>query len=436
MASTPAKSAPKSAPNSAPKQEADELNFFKNASALFEKAADHLNLDPGVRTVMKTPDREITVAIPVVRDNNKLEVFTGYRVQHSFVRGPAKGGIRFDPHVNLDEVRALAALMTWKCAVVDIPFGGAKGGVICDPRYLSQRELEAITRRYTSAILDVIGPDRDVPAPDVGTNEQTMAWLMDTYAMHVRTASTAVVTGKPIALGGSRGRTEATGRGVMLITREALKKHKMAAKGQRIVVQGSGNVGGIGARLLMEAGHKIISISDMYGAIHNPKGLDMVAVLAHLKEHKKLAGYAKAEQISSKEQLELECDVLVPAAIENQITLENVDRIKTKLIVEGANGPTTPQAHRRLEERGIPSVPDILSNAGGVTVSYFEWVQDRQAYFWSEKEVNDRLEEVIVRAFHDVTDTASKHKVDYRTAAFILAIDRVTSVYRMRGIFA
>jgi glutamate dehydrogenase (NAD(P)+) len=428
MASTSAKSAPK--------KEADELNFFTNASALFEKAADHLALEPGVRTVMKTPDREVTVAIPIVRDSGKLEVFTGYRVQHSFVRGPAKGGIRFDRHVNLDEVRALAALMTWKCAVVDIPFGGAKGGVVCDPRELSQRELEAITRRYTCSILDVIGPDRDVPAPDVGTNEQTMAWLMDTYAMHVRSASTAVVTGKPISLGGSRGRTEATGRGVMLVTREALKKHKMAAKGQRIVVQGAGNVGGIGARLLMEAGHKILSISDMYGAIYDKKGLDMVDVLAYLKKNKKLTGYPKAEALGIHEALEIECDVLVPAAIENQITLENVDHIKTKLIVEGANGPTTPQAHKRLEQRGIPSVPDILSNAGGVTVSYFEWVQDRQQYFWPEAEVNQRLEEVLVRAFHDVVDTAAQYKTDYRTAAFILAIGRVVSVYRQRGIFA
>jgi glutamate dehydrogenase (NAD(P)+) len=369
-------------------------------------------------------------------DDGHLEVLTGYRVQHNFSRGPCKGGIRYAPDVHLDEVRALAAWMTWKCAVVDVPFGGAKGGVICDPRKLSQGELERITRRYTAGIMDILGPDRDVPAPDVNTNEQTMAWLMDTYSMHVRRTTTAIVTGKPISLGGSRGRTEATGRGVMLICREALKKIGMRTEAARVVVQGSGNVGGIGARLLQEAGYKIVSLSDIYGAIYKPEGLNVAEVLAWIKDKKTLQGYPGAQHISSDEQLVLDCDILIPAATENQITSKNAEQIKAKLIVEGANGPTTSVADKALEARGIVVVPDILANAGGVTVSYFEWVQDRMGYFWTEEIVNSRLEQTMVSSFNEVHRTSKKHRVSLRTAAYILAIDRVVSAYRLRGIFA
>jgi glutamate dehydrogenase (NAD(P)+) len=415
---------------------ANEFNPFQSMAERFEKAADILGLDRGMRDVLVTPDRELTVAIPVVMDDGKLRVFTGYRVQHNFTRGPCKGGIRFAPDVNLDEVRALAAWMTWKCSVVNLPFGGAKGGVICDPRELSPGELERITRRYTAGILDILGPDRDVPAPDVNTNEQTMAWLMDTYSMHVRRTTTAVVTGKPLALGGSRGRTEATGRGVMLICREALKKIGLRAQDARVVVQGSGNVGGIGALLMQREGYKIISMSDMYGAIHNERGLDVPAVLKWLKEKKRLDGYPDATHLSGAAQLELDCDVLVPAATENQITTKNVDRVKAKLIVEGANGPTTAAADKILDARGVITVPDILSNAGGVTVSYFEWVQDRMGYFWTEEVVNSRLEQIMVSSFADVDAMAQKHGVSLRIASYVLAIDRVATVYRMRGVFA
>jgi glutamate dehydrogenase (NAD(P)+) len=326
--------------------------------------------------------------------------------------------------------------MTWKCAVVDVPFGGGKGGVICDPRKMSQGELERLTRRYTSGILDILGPDRDVPAPDVNTNEQTMAWLMDTYSMHVRRTTTAVVTGKPIALGGSRGRREATGRGVMFVCREALKKLGMRPENTRVVVQGSGNVGGIGAELLHREGYKIVSISDMYGAIYNEAGLDIPAVMAHLKKNGKLSGFPGAKELSSAAALELPCEVLVPAALENQITSQNAARIQAKLIIEGANGPTTDAADAILEKKGVIVVPDILANAGGVTVSYFEWVQDRMGYFWTEEHVNTSLEQIMVKSFADVDAMARKHNCSMRIAAYILAIDRVASVYKMRGVFA
>ena len=413
-----------------------EFNPFEAMAERFNVAADHLKLDAGLRDVLRTPDRELTVAIPVKMDDGTMRVFTGYRVQHNFSRGPCKGGIRFAPDVNLDEVRALAAWMTWKCAVVDLPFGGGKGGVICNPMQLSQGELERITRRYTSGILDILGPDRDVPAPDVNTNEQTMAWLMDTYSMHVRRTTTAVVTGKPIALGGSKGRTEATGRGVMIIAREALKKLGLRPSQTTVVVQGSGNVGGIGARLMQEQGHKIISISDMFGAIHNENGLDMPDVLAYLKANKKLTGYPKAKAISAAEQLELPCDVLVPAATENQITSANAARIKAQVIVEGANGPTTAEADKILEKKGILVVPDILANAGGVTVSYFEWVQDRAGFFWTEEEVNTRLEHIMVDSFKSVDETAASHKTSMRIGAYIVAVGRVAAVYKLRGTYA
>ncbi len=414
----------------------DELNPFLAMAHRFDVAADHLGLDPGVREVLRTPDRELTVAIPILMDNGSIRVFKGYRVQHNFLRGPCKGGIRFAPDVHLDEVRALAAWMTWKCSVVGIPFGGAKGGVVCEPRELSIGELERITRRYTASIMDILGPDRDVPAPDINTNEQTMAWIMDTYSMHIRRTTTGVVTGKPLNLGGSRGRREATGRGVMIACREALKTLGLRPEDTRVVVQGSGNVGGIGALLLHREGYKVLSISDMYGTIYDEHGLDVPAVMAWLRDNKRLDGYPEAEHIENRQQLELDCDILVPAATENQITSRNVDRIKAKLIVEGANGPTTAAADERLDQRGVVVVPDILANAGGVTVSYFEWVQDRMGYFWTEEVVNSRLEQTMVQAFDEVYQTSKKHNVSLRTAAYILALDRVVTVYRLRGIFA
>ncbi len=417
-------------------QELDEFNPFLSMAHLFNQAADHLDLDEGTREVLRRPERELTVSIPVSMDSGVTKVFTGYRVQHNFLRGPCKGGIRFAPDVNLDEVRALSAWMTWKCSVVDIPFGGGKGGVICDPRELSDRELEQITRRYTAAIMDILGPDRDVPAPDMNTNEQTMAWIMDTYSMHVRRTTTAVVTGKPISLGGSRGRREATGRGVMLCCREAMKKLGRRPENTRVIVQGSGNVGGIGALLLYREGYKVTSLSDMYGAILNENGLDVPQVLEHLRKHRTLEGYAEADRLANTEQIFQECDVLVPAATENQITSKNAHNIKAQLIVEGANGPTTAAAQEILDERGVVVVPDILANAGGVTVSYFEWVQDRMGYFWTEEVVNTRLEQAMVKAFNDVNDAAKKYDVSLRVAAYILAVERVAVVYRMRGIFA
>ncbi|HVS18052.1 MAG TPA: Glu/Leu/Phe/Val dehydrogenase [Planctomycetota bacterium] len=414
----------------------DEFNPFHAMAQRFNVAADHLGLDAGIRDVLRTPDRELTVSIPIVMDDGSIRIFTGYRVQHNFSRGPCKGGIRFAPDVNLDEVRALAAWMTWKCSVVDVPFGGGKGGVICDPRELSQGELERITRRYTTGIMDILGPDRDVPAPDVNTNEQTMAWIMDTYSMHVRRTTTAIVTGKPLLLGGSRGRTEATGRGVMLVTREAMKKLGLRPEQTRVVVQGSGNVGGIGAMLLHREGYRIISISDMYGTVLNEKGLDMPAVLAHLKQHRRLEGYKEAQHLPNKGQLELDCDILVPAATENQITSANAERIKAKLVVEGANGPTTVAADEILEQNGVLVVPDILANAGGVTVSYFEWVQDRAGFFWTEEVVNSRLEQIMTSAFADVDRVAREHSCSMRIAAYILAVDRVAKVYKLRGLYA
>jgi len=429
----------------APASSTDEFNPRLSAEANFNAAADVLGLDEGVREVLRRPDREMSVNIPILMDDGKLRCFTGYRVQHNFMRGPCKGGIRFAPDVNLEEVRALAAWMTWKCSIVGIPFGGAKGGVICDPKQLSLGELERLTRRYTANIMDILGPDRDVPAPDVGTNEQTMAWIMDTYSMHVRQTATAVVTGKPLALGGSKGRREATGRGLMIAMREALKTMADMPEKARIAVQGAGNVGGIGALLLHQAGHRIVALSDERGAIHSPEGLDVPPIIAWIEEQNRqprdkrrfLDSYPGAEKLTPKEKvLEYDCDVLCPCAVENQITSRNVERIKARLIVEGANGPTTPLADPVLDKKGIVVVPDILANAGGVTVSYFEWVQDRMGYFWPEAEVNKRLESTMVTAFGEVHESAQKHGVSLRRGAYILALDRVAQVYKQRGLFA
>ena len=414
----------------------DELNPLEAAEARFDLAAEALNLDEGMCKVLRSPAREVIVHIPVELDDGRLEVFTGYRVQHSIARGPAKGGIRYAPDVTLDEVRALASWMTWKCAVVNIPFGGGKGGVICDPSILSQRELERITRRYTAEMIDVIGPELDVPAPDLGTNQQTMAWIMDTYSMHKRYTVTAVVTGKPLDLGGSRGRTEATGRGCLIVTLEALKRLKIDPKNVTVVVQGFGNVGGQSARLMSQAGLKVVAIVEWDAAVYNANGLDIEALLKHRNETGSIADFDGGENIDKDEALYLECDVLVPAAKENVITSANAHRIRAKIITEGANGPTTAQADPVLKEKGIFVIPDILANAGGVTVSYFEWVQDRQGYFWNEQLVNDRLEELMVASFRDVVTYADKHGVDNRTAAYMLAIDRVAFTIKLRGLYA
>lgn len=414
----------------------DEKNPFEAMSERFDRAAQLLGLDPDLYAVMRVPSREIKVYIPVKLDTGHIQVFEGFRVQHNFARGPAKGGIRYAPDVTLDEVKALSAWMTWKCAVVNVPFGGGKGGIICNPLQMSQRELERLTRRYTAELIDFIGPERDVPAPDMNTNEQTMAWIMDTYSMHARHTVTAVVTGKPVALGGSLGRKEATGRGVMFTVNEAIKRFKLTPEKTSVVVQGSGNVGGIGAQLMHEAGYKIVGISDVGGGIYNAKGLDIPAALEYLHKNKSFDGYDGGDHVGNKELLELECDVLAPCATENQITSENAERLKCKILAEGANGPTTPKADKILHEKGIFVVPDILANAGGVTVSYFEWVQDRMGYFWQENLVNERLEEKMVASFNELCHFAEKHDVDTRTAAYMLAIDRVAYDTRMRGIYA
>jgi glutamate dehydrogenase (NAD(P)+) len=402
----------------------------------FDGAAHILNLEPGIWKILTNPKRQIVVSCPVQMDNGEIEVFTGYRVQYNITLGPAKGGIRYHPGVTLDEVTALAAWMTWKCAVAHIPFGGGKGGVICDPTKMSKRELEALTRRYVAEIIDAIGPEKDVPAPDVNTNEQIMAWVMDTYSMHVGHTTTSVVTGKPVELGGSLGRREATGRGVMIVTRESAKHVGFNIKGATVAVQGFGNVGSISAELLAEIGAKIVAVTDWKGGVYNAKGFDVKKLIAWTQQHKTVAGFPDAEPLPGTDIFKLDVDVLIPAALENQITIDNAPLIKAKVLVEGANGPTTPEAHRYLHEHGVFIVPDILANSAGVTTSYFEWVQDRYGYFWTEKEVNERLESKICEAFNAVLQTSLKYKVDMRTAAYIVAISRVATVTRMRGMYA
>ena len=402
----------------------------------FDGAARLLGLDPGIWKILTSPKRQITVACPVQMDNGEIEVFTGYRVQYNITLGPAKGGIRYHPDVTLDEVTALAAWMTWKCAVAHVPFGGGKGGVICDPTRMSRRELEALTRRYVAEIIDTIGPDKDVPAPDVNTNDQIMAWVMDTYSMHVGYTATAVVTGKPIEMGGSLGRREATGRGVMIVTREAAKHLGLDIKNATVAVQGFGNVGSVSADLLSKLGARVVAVTDWKGGVYNRDGLDIAKMIDYARQHKTIEGFPGGEPIENEQLFELEVDILVPAALENQITMDNAPVIKAKIIAEGANGPTTPEAHRHLHERGIFVIPDILANAGGVTTSYFEWVQDRHGYFWEEDEVNRRLEAKMVEAFKDVLQMSLKYKTDMRTAAYIVAINRVATVTRMRGMYA
>ncbi len=413
-----------------------EENPFESMMSRFDDAAQLLELDPDLYKVLRVPNREITIYIPVYMENGGIEVFTGYRVQHNFARGPAKGGIRYAPDVTLDEVRALAAWMTWKCAVVNIPFGGAKGGIICDPAHMTQLELERLTRRYTAELIDFIGPERDVPAPDMNTNEQTMAWIMDTFSMHARHTVTAAVTGKPIDLSGSRGRREATGRGLLFTVDEAVKKLGLDVRRTRVAIQGSGNVGGTAARLMHETGYRIVAISDIHGGIYNPRGIDAPAALDYLARHKSFERYPEAEPVSNHELLEVDCEVLLPAATENQITSKNADKVKCRILAEGANGPTTANADKILEQKGVFVIPDILANAGGVTCSYFEWVQDRMGYFWKEDLVNERLQDIMVAAFNDVCKYAESHQVNMRTAAYMLAIDRVAYVTRLRGIYA
>jgi glutamate dehydrogenase (NAD(P)+) len=414
----------------------DELNPRLSAEARFDAAASKLGLDDGMCKVLRYPAREITVHIPVQLDDGRIEVFTGYRLQHSVARGPAKGGIRYAPDVTQDEVRALAAWMTWKCAVVNIPFGGGKGGVICDPSVMSESELERITRRYTAEIIDFIGPERDVPAPDMNTNAQTMAWIMDTYSMHMRHTVTAVVTGKPLNLGGSRGRPEATGRGCMMVTQQALRRFGLEPSNTRVVIQGFGNVGGMSAKLMSRAGFKIVCVIEYDGAVYNPKGINVQALMEHRKDTGSITGFHEAEDIDRDEALFVDCEVLLPAAKENVITSANAERLRCKILCEGANGPTTHVADAILQQKKIFVIPDILANAGGVTVSYFEWVQDRQGYFWNEQLVNSRLEEIMVNSFRDVVGYADKHGVHNRIAAYMLALDRVAFAIKLRGIYA
>jgi glutamate dehydrogenase (NAD(P)+) len=413
-----------------------EINPWEAQAARFDFAAQKLNLDEGLMKVLRYPTREIILHIPVMMDNGHLEVFTGFRVQHSIARGPAKGGLRYSPDVTLDEVRALASWMTWKCAVVNIPFGGAKGGVICDPHKMSQGELERMTRRYTAELVEFIGPEKDVPAPDVNTNEQTMAWMMDTYSMHMRQTVTAVVTGKPINIGGSRGRREATGRGIMIVCDEAVRKLGLNRESTRVIVQGFGNVGSNAARLMAEAGYKVTGILELDGGLFNKNGIDVDALWEFRQRHGSIHGFTGAEAADPAELLVADCEILIPAATENQITSRNADRVKCKILAEGANGPTTATADDILADKRVFVIPDILCNAGGVTTSYFEWVQDRQGYFWKESVVNEQLEHIMKTAFEDVVRFAETHGVNNRIAAYMLAIDRVAYTIRQRGIYA
>ncbi len=413
-----------------------EINPWEAQAARFDYAAKKLNLDDGLWKVLRQPSREIIVHFPVQMDDGRFEVFTGYRVQHSQARGPGKGGIRYAPDVTLDEVRALASWMTWKCAVVNIPFGGAKGGVICDPKKMSQGELERLTRRYTAEIIDFIGPEKDVPAPDMGTNEQTMAWIMDTYSMHKGQTVTSVVTGKPLTIGGSRGRKEATGRGVRKVCDEALKFLGIPREGCRVVLQGFGNVGSNAARLMAESGYKIIGIGEYDGGLFNPEGIDIHALLEHRLRNGTVLGFRGAEAADPDELLCEDCEILIPAAMENVITSRNADRIRARIVAEGANGPTTAVADEILADKRVFVIPDILANAGGVTASYFEWVQDRQGYFWKEEAVNEQLELILADSFEDVVRYAEAHDVNNRIAAYMLAMDRVAFAIKQRGIYA
>jgi glutamate dehydrogenase (NAD(P)+) len=413
----------------------DIVNPYAMAISQFDEAADRLGLSQAMRAILRKPKRELIVNFPVRMDNGDVEMFTGYRVQHNINRGPAKGGIRFSPEVSLDEVRALAMWMTWKCAVVDIPFGGAKGGVICDPHMLTRSELERLSRRYATEISILIGPDSDIPAPDMNTNPQIMAWMMDTFSMHKGFSIPAVITGKPLAIGGSEGRLEATARGVQFVTIEAMRDLAMQPEDCSVVVQGFGNVGSISARLLHELGCKIVGVSDISGGVYNAKGIDIHRALRHSKEHGTLRGLSDTEAVTNAELLELPCDILVPAALENQLTGKNASRIKARLIIEAANGPTTPDADHILNDRGIMIVPDILANAGGVTVSYFEWVQGLQRFFWDEREINELLESIMTRAYQASRAKADEQDTNLRMGSYLLAVARVAEATEIRGVY-
>ena len=413
----------------------DILNPYAMAVSQFDEAADRLGLSQAMRAILRKPKRELIVNFPVRMDNGDVEMFTGYRVQHNINRGPAKGGIRFSPEVSLDEVRALAMWMTWKCAVVGIPFGGAKGGVLCDPSKMSRAEIERLSRRYATEISILIGPNSDIPAPDMNTNPQIMGWMMDTFSMHQGYSVPAVITGKPLAIGGSEGRLEATARGVQYVTREAMLDLGMKPEECSVVVQGFGNVGSISARLLHELGCKVVGLSDISGGVYNPRGIDVHKALHYSNEHGKLKGLPNTEPVSNAELLLLPCDILIPAALENQLTEKNAAQVKARLIVEAANGPTTPEADRILNDRGIVIVPDILANAGGVTVSYFEWVQDLQRFFWAENEINNRLESIMTRSYHAVHNKAVQQETNLRMGAYLLAVATVAEATEIRGVY-
>jgi len=413
----------------------EDLNPFHIAQIQFDMAAVHLKLDHGLQEMLRRPERILEVAVPIRMDDNQIKAFTGYRVQHSTARGPAKGGLRYHPNVTLDEVKALAAWMTWKTATVNIPFGGAKGGIICDPKTMSLGELERMTRRYTTDIVPIIGPEVDIPAPDVYTDAQTMGWIADTYSMTVGHWSPGVVTGKPLSLDGSEGRNEATARGCLFVTEEACKVKNIPLAGAKVAIQGFGNAGAIAARLFADKGAKIIAVSDSRGGIYVAEGLDVFAAMRHKQASKSVVGLSGTSPISNEELLTLKCDILIPAALEEVITLDNADQIQAKIIAEAANGPTTPGADEILARKDIVVLPDILANAGGVTVSYFEWVQNRQRHAWREREVNEKLEEIMQRAFYSVHETAQKFRTHLRAAAYILAVGRVAEATLARGLF-
>jgi glutamate dehydrogenase (NAD(P)+) len=413
----------------------EDLNLFHISQIQFDMAAEFLKLDPGLRQILRTPKRILEVSIPVQMDNRQMKVFTGFRVQHNVARGPAKGGIRFHPNVTVDEVKALAAWMTWKTATVNIPFGGSKGGVVCDPKRMSKGELERMTRRFTYEILPIIGPENDIPAPDVYTDAQTMAWLMDTYSMAVGHSSPAVVTGKPIPLGGSEGRHEATSRGMVVVAEEACKLKRMSLRGASVAIQGFGNVGGAASRLFAERRAKVVAISDSRGGAYNARGIDPLRARRYKDRTGTVVGMPGTSRITNDDLLALKCDILAPCALHSVITLANADQIKARIVIEGANGPTTPHADEVLHHKGVFVVPDVLANAGGATVSYFEWVQNQQGYSWTEEEVNARLDGVMRRSFRDVVTSAQKHHAHIRQGAYILAVGRVAEATTSRGIF-
>jgi glutamate dehydrogenase (NAD(P)+) len=434
MTSKTAPSSP-SPVKSAERHEALEANPWQQAMQQLDRAAQKMGLDPFVVERLRHCKRILTVSVPVKMDDGSVKVFEGYRIQHNMDRGPAKGGIRYHPQVSLDEVKALSFWMTMKCAVVNLPYGGAKGGIICDPKKMSKGEIERMTRRYTAEISIIIGPEKDIPAPDVNTNEQIMAWIMDTYSMTIGYSCPGVVTGKPLEVGGSLGRKEATGRGVFYVTRELAAREGFDLRKSSVAVQGFGNVGSNAANIFAEHGTKVVAISDVGGGLYDPKGLDLHDIMEYRQKNDTIAGYPKAEKVDVDKFVELPCDILIPAAMENTITAANADKIKAKYIIEGANGPTSNDADAILHKKGIMVVPDILANAGGVTVSYFEWVQDMQSLFWSEKEINARLQEVIVGAFTEVYDLAKKEKVDMRLAAFMVGIRRLGKAASIRGMY-